>query len=114
MVEDVVIIKKDNTKEPFDIQKVVAAVSKSAYRALVTFSKEDIDFICTFVEGQVEETVQSSGNRSIAIATMHNIVEGALEEYIARVNLLCILETKRIPIQIVPWYPQREVLYLTS
>ena len=31
------IIKKDGTKEPFNVQKVVAAVNKSAERVLYTF-----------------------------------------------------------------------------
>ena len=32
------VIKKDGTKEEFNVQKVVVAVNKSAYRALVTFT----------------------------------------------------------------------------
>ena len=31
------VVKKDNTKEPFNVQKVVIAVNKSAFRALVKF-----------------------------------------------------------------------------
>ena len=34
------VIKKDGTKEEFNVQKVVVAVNKSAYRALVTFTEE--------------------------------------------------------------------------
>lgn len=34
------IIKKDGTKEPFNVQKVVAAVNKSAERVLYTFTPE--------------------------------------------------------------------------
>lgn len=34
------VIKKDNTKENFNVQKVVVAVNKSAYRALVKFTEE--------------------------------------------------------------------------
>ena len=33
------VIKKDGTKEEFNVQKVVVAVNKSAYRALVTFTE---------------------------------------------------------------------------
>ena len=40
------VVKKDNTKEPFNVQKVVIAVNKSAFRALVKFTDEEIDFIC--------------------------------------------------------------------
>ena len=35
------IIKKDGTREDYNVQKVVAAVTKSANRALVTFTDED-------------------------------------------------------------------------
>lgn len=70
------VIKKDGTKEDFNVQKVVVAVNKSAYRALVRFTEEEIKFICNFVEQKVSEM----GITEIKIAQMHNIVEGALEE----------------------------------
>lgn len=69
------VVKKDNTKEPFNVQKVVVAVNKSAFRALVKFTDEEIDFICRFVE----EEAKKRGKEEIQIAEMHNIVEGALE-----------------------------------
>ena len=39
------VIKKDNTHEAWNVQKVVVAVNKSAYRALVKFTPEELDFI---------------------------------------------------------------------
>lgn len=69
------VIKKDNTHEAWNVQKVVVAVNKSAYRALVKFTPEELDFICRFVE----EKARSLGKEGIPIAEMHNIVEGALE-----------------------------------
>ena len=51
----VYVIKKDGTKEEFNVQKVVVAVNKSAYRALVTFTEEELDFICNFVTEKVEQ-----------------------------------------------------------
>ena len=69
------VIKKDNTREKFNVQKVVVAVNKSAYRALVKFSDEDIKFICNFVENRVKEMNKDE----VYIAEMHNIVESALE-----------------------------------
>ena len=44
------VIKKDNTHEAWNVQKVVVAVNKSAYRAMVKFTQEELDFICSFVE----------------------------------------------------------------
>lgn len=69
------IIKKDNTREEFNVQKVVAAVNKSAYRALVEFTAEEIDFICRYVQ----DTVYAMQVDEVKIAQMHNIVEAALE-----------------------------------
>ncbi len=70
------VVKKDGTKEDFNVQKVVVAVNKSAYRALITFTEEELKFICQFVE----EKVESMGIEEVKIAQMHNIVEGALEK----------------------------------
>lgn len=75
-IEDVRVIKKDNTKEVFNVQKVVIAVNKSAYRALVTFTEEEIAFICRFVEEKVLEL----NKPEVHISEMHNVVEGALEQ----------------------------------
>ena len=69
------VVKKDNTKEPFNVQKVVVAVNKSAFRALVKFTDDEIDFICKFVEDEARKM----GKEEIQISEMHNIVEGALE-----------------------------------
>lgn len=73
--QDVKVVKKDGTFEEFNIQKVVVAVNKSAYRALIKFTDEEIGFICRFVE----EKVNSMDTDRIQIAQMHNVVEGALE-----------------------------------
>lgn len=69
------VVKKDGSKEEFNVQKIVVAVNKSAYRALVKFTQEELDFICKFVE----ESVIKLGIEDIQIAQMHNVVEGALE-----------------------------------
>ena len=69
------VIKKDGTREEFNVLKVVVAVNKSAYRALVKFTKEELDFICHFVENKVREMQAEE----VRIAQMHNIVESALD-----------------------------------
>ena len=69
------VVKKDGTREPFNVQKVVVAINKSAYRALVTFTQGEIDYICRFVE----EKAQAMNTDEIHISEMHNIVESALE-----------------------------------
>lgn len=69
------VVKKDGSLEEFNVQKIVVAVNKSAYRALIKFTDEELDFICNYVE----EEVKKMGLNSIQIAQMHNVVEGALE-----------------------------------
>lgn len=71
MEKDFKVVKKDGTKEEFNVQKVIIAVNKSAYRALINFTDEELNFICQFVE----EKAESMGVKEIKIAQMHNIVE---------------------------------------
>ncbi len=69
------IIKKDHTKEPFVIDKVIVAINKSATRCLYEFQEGEVDRICAFVI----EKANSLGIDGITISQMHNIVEEALE-----------------------------------
>ena len=69
------VVKKDNTKEEFNVQKVVNAVNKSACRVMYSFSDDEIDFICKYVTDKAD----SMNKEEISIAEMHNIVEAALE-----------------------------------
>lgn len=73
---DVKVVKKDGTRESFNVQKVVNAVGKSAYRALTKFTDEEKRKICCYVIEKVDELECSE----IPIPVMHNIVESALEE----------------------------------
>lgn len=70
-----IIIKKDSTREPFNIQKVVVAINKSATRCLYTFKEGEQERICAFVETKVK----SFEDEAVTIIQMHNIVEEALE-----------------------------------
>ena len=73
---EVFVIKKDGSREAFNVQKVINAVSKSAYRALTEFSDEDNRKICTLIISKVDEL----GENEIPIPRMHNIVEEVLEQ----------------------------------
>ena len=73
--EQLYVVKKDGTKEKFDLQKVVNAVKKSARRVLIDFTEEQLNDICSIVEKEVK----NSGHNEIQIQEMHNIVEEALE-----------------------------------
>ncbi len=74
--EMVYIIKKDGTREPFNADKIVRAVNKSAGRILYQFTDEEIAFICRYATERAEKL----GKKELPIQDMHNIVEGALEE----------------------------------
>ena len=69
------VIKKDHTKEAFNIQKVVIAVNKSANRVLYTFTEDELKAIC----GPVEGYIRDHGMTEVQIWQMHNSVEAALE-----------------------------------
>ena len=49
------VIKKDHTREAFNIQKVVTAVNKSANRVLYTFTDDELKSICDHVEGYIRD-----------------------------------------------------------
>ena len=49
-MEGYYVIKKDGTREAFDVSKVTKAVNKSAYRAMVEFTESDLNFISGFVD----------------------------------------------------------------
>ncbi len=74
--QTVYVIKKDGSKEAFNVQKVIDAVGKSAYRALTKFTDEEKRHICQYVVDKVDEL----GQAQIPIPIMHNIVESALEQ----------------------------------
>ena len=73
---NVKVIKKDGTKEVFNVQKVINAVGKSAYRALTRFTDEENRKICSYVIEKVDELESDE----IPIPVMHNVVESALEQ----------------------------------
>ncbi len=70
------VIKKDGSLEDFNVQKVIDAVGKSAYRALTKFTDEEKRHICQTVIDKVNEL----GEEQIPIQIMHNVVESALED----------------------------------
>lgn len=72
----VYVVKKDGIKEAFNVQKVIVAVGKSAYRALTKFTDAEKRQICQDVIDKVDEM----GEEKIPIQVMHNIVESALED----------------------------------
>lgn len=76
-MENIVIIKKDGTLEPFKTEKIKVAVSKSAARVMVNFTEQDLNNIVnTVLTGIKEKNLEK-----ITIAQMHNFVENSLETH---------------------------------
>ena len=76
-MEEIVIIKKDGTLEPFKPEKIKKAVTKSASRVLVDFTPEDLEVIAN----SVLKAITDRGLKSVTIPQMHNFVEGALDSH---------------------------------
>lgn len=75
------MIKKDGTLEPFNPQKIVAAVEKSALRAMVDIDQDKMDDIV----GEVIEYLTEHEYDKIPVETMHNLVEDALDIWYPKV-----------------------------
>ena len=76
-MNNVVIVKKDGTLEPFKTDKIKKAVSKSAARVLVNFTEKDLENIVNTVLNSIQE----KNIEQVSIAQMHNFVEGSLETH---------------------------------
>ena len=81
LFDKVCIVKKDGTKEEFNVQKVIEAVKKSATRMMINFNEDDLKRICDYVNKNVNDLHKDE----ITIWEIHNIVESALESINPRV-----------------------------
>ena len=48
------VVKKDGTKEDFDVQKIVRAVNKSASRIMYNFKEDEVKFICRYAQEKAD------------------------------------------------------------
>lgn len=69
------IIKKDGSKELFNVDKVICAINKSAKRVLIKFTDEELSYVCDFVTKEAK----SLNKEEITVSDMHNIVETVLD-----------------------------------
>ena len=53
---EIFVIKKDGTKEKFELNKIINAVKKSAARVLIDFTPEQLNNICSIVEKEVKDS----------------------------------------------------------
>lgn len=67
--------KKDGREVPFDPNKIISAVTKSAERVMVTFTDKDHNKIIQLIQSRLSNTYQS-----VDVPTMHKLVEMALDE----------------------------------
>ena len=71
------VLKKDNTQEEYNFQKIRNAVTKSASRVMVALADTDFDRLQKVVEGKLEDLELDI----ISIHDMHSVVESSLEEF---------------------------------
>lgn len=67
--------KKDGREVPFDPNKIISAVTKSAERVMVAFTDEDHTKIIQIIQSKL-----SNKDQSVDVPTMHKLVEMALDE----------------------------------
>ena len=130
--KEVYVIKKDGSKENFNVQKVINAVAKSAYRALAKFTEKEEGLICQYVIEKVDELDMDE----VPIPVMHNIVESALEQvkpvvaksyrdyrnykqdFVRMLDMTaspsCTSATRRTPTRTPRWWPPSAALCSTS
>ncbi len=68
------VIKKDGTREEFNVDKIIAAVNKSAARILYEFSTDEIAFICQFAYDRAE-SLKKTASRSRICTTLWRVLE---------------------------------------
>ena len=76
MIKNLTVVKKDGTIIDFKNSKIINAVSKSAERVLVKFTKEELNTICKYVN----ETIDKMNISKINVSDIHCIVESALDK----------------------------------
>lgn len=74
------VIKKDNTLEPFNRNKIINACKKASMRALDNLKYEDYKLICDKVEEYIKENYQEQDDYKITVKEIHSIVENVLME----------------------------------
>ena len=74
---DIVVIKKDGTKEGYNIDKIKRAVEKAAERVSVEVTDETMREICV----DVYCSILGKHKNEVTVAEMHNLVEKALDNY---------------------------------
>lgn len=78
-MDNIIVIKKDGTQQPFNIDKVIKAVTKSAERVMHTFSEDEINKIKDIVYHKAKEKANLEEGY-ITINSMHSIAEYALDQ----------------------------------
>lgn len=73
---EIKVIKKDNTLEKFNTQKIKNAISKSAERVLVKLNNTEIEQVCNGVLNYLTE----NNIDNIEVCKLHNLVESNLDK----------------------------------
>lgn len=79
LISELYVIKKDGTKEPFDIEKVEKAIKKSADRVMVEFTDEELSKFRTEVKKRALDKANENKCDFVEVVDMHRIVEASLD-----------------------------------
>lgn len=79
-IREIKIIKKNESLQDFDIQKVITAVNKSANRVMVKLTDEDKNRISEYVISHVLDYCEDNNTNKIPVSMMHSIVEISLDK----------------------------------
>ena len=79
LISELYVIKKDGTKELFDINKVERAIKKSADRVMVEFTDEELKNFKGEVTNKAFERASEKKCNYVEVVDMHRIVEASLD-----------------------------------
>ena len=88
---EIYVVKKDGSKELFNVQKVISAVGKSAYRALTKFTKQyhrlfELDGVeLDFEDDALELVAKKSLERKTGARGLRAIMEGSLMDLMYKI-----------------------------
>lgn len=77
--KNIKIIKKNGSYQNYDTDKIIAAVEKSAQRAMVDFNATRRTALLSKVDKLVSDFLEMSQDNKIPVAKMHLIVEKSLD-----------------------------------
>ena len=77
-LQDLLIVKKDETLQEYRPEKIFSAINKSAERCESPLSEQEANQVVAIVEGKLLEHMAVNGDNTIPVKRVHAFVENAL------------------------------------